>query len=159
MITKKFVEEIKHIINWFVNVYGQYNDLFYFQWGRLDTLSYNSWNPILDTLLWKSWQRPCFDLNKQDMHNCLPVLTHVGCAHDMTYITSEVNNERNIFELSIISIPSIMNQDSLLAKCSQYFINSSFTPSPFQGHYHYLIEVGKAILSLDYEPVYKALKQ
>ena len=57
MISRTFVEEIKHIITWFVNVYGQYDDNFFFQWGCLDTLS--SWNPILDTLLWKSWLRPC----------------------------------------------------------------------------------------------------
>ena len=29
MITRTFVEEIKHIITWFVNVYGQYDDLFF----------------------------------------------------------------------------------------------------------------------------------
>ena len=43
MLTTTFVEEIKHIITWFVNVYGQYDDLFF-----LDTLS--SWNPTLVTL-------------------------------------------------------------------------------------------------------------
>ena len=56
MITRTFVEEIKHMFTWFVNVYGQYDDLLFFQWGGLDTLS--SWNPILDTLLWKSGLRP-----------------------------------------------------------------------------------------------------
>ena len=55
MITKTFVEEIKHIVTWFVNVYGQYDDIF-LQWGGLDTLS--SGNHILNTLLWKSWLRP-----------------------------------------------------------------------------------------------------
>ena len=49
MITKTFVDALKHMITWFVNVYRQC----FFQWGRLDTLS--SWNPILDTLSWKWW--------------------------------------------------------------------------------------------------------
>ena len=48
MITKRFVEEIKHIITWFFNVYGQYDD-FFFSVRGLDTLP--SWNPILDTQL------------------------------------------------------------------------------------------------------------
>ena len=55
MITKTLVDDILHLITWFVNVYSQYGD-FPFQWGGLDTLS--SWNPILDSLLWKSWLRP-----------------------------------------------------------------------------------------------------
>ena len=29
MITNTFVEEIKHLITWFVNVYGQYDDYFW----------------------------------------------------------------------------------------------------------------------------------
>ena len=33
MITKAFVEEIKHIITCFVNVYCQYDDLFFFSEG------------------------------------------------------------------------------------------------------------------------------
>ena len=33
MITKTFVEEIKHIITWFVNVYGQYDDWLFFGEG------------------------------------------------------------------------------------------------------------------------------
>ena len=49
MITKTFAEEIKHMITWFVIIYGQYDDLIFYQLGDLDTLS--SWNPILDTLL------------------------------------------------------------------------------------------------------------
>ena len=31
MITRTFVEEIKHIITSFVNVYGQYDDLIFFE--------------------------------------------------------------------------------------------------------------------------------
>ena len=38
MITKTFVEEIKHTITWFVNVYDQYNNLLFLQWGGLDTV-------------------------------------------------------------------------------------------------------------------------
>ena len=33
MIAKTFVEEIKHIITRFVNVYGQYNELLFFSEG------------------------------------------------------------------------------------------------------------------------------
>ena len=29
MLTKIFVEEIKHTVTWFGNVYGQYDDLFF----------------------------------------------------------------------------------------------------------------------------------
>ena len=45
MITKTFVEEMKHIITWFVNVYGQYDDFFFFSEGV--------WTPcLLETLFW-----------------------------------------------------------------------------------------------------------
>ena len=33
MITRTFVQEIKHIITWFVSIYGQYGDLFFFSGG------------------------------------------------------------------------------------------------------------------------------
>ena len=32
---------------------------FLFYWGGLDTMS--AWNPILDTLFWKFWLRPCLN--------------------------------------------------------------------------------------------------
>ena len=33
MIAKTFVEEMKHIITWFVNVYSQYDELYFFSEG------------------------------------------------------------------------------------------------------------------------------
>ena len=50
MITKTFVEEIKHIVTWFVNVYGQYDDLFFYSEGV--------WTPCLvKTPFWT----PCYE--------------------------------------------------------------------------------------------------
>ena len=50
MITRTYVEEIKHIITWFVNVHGQYDDLFFFNGGV--------WTPcVLETPFWT----PCFE--------------------------------------------------------------------------------------------------
>ena len=65
-----------------------------FQWGGLDTLS--SWNPILDTLIWKSWHLKVFEVVSLNlvaqqvlikwfywMRNALKVVNPCMCTTDI----------------------------------------------------------------------------
>ena len=67
MIIRTYVEKIKHIITWFVNVYGQYDDLLFFCEGV--------WTPcLLETLFWTPcYENPGYDpaLKQECVKTCL----------------------------------------------------------------------------------------
>ena len=63
----------------------------FFHWGGFDTPS--SWNPILDTLLWKSWLGPC----------SLPLYAHC-ISHDAGYVRKGAG-----LRCFLKSIPSMLN--------------------------------------------------
>ena len=71
MITKTFVEETKHIITWFVNVYGQCNDLFLLQWwgfGHPVLLKPHFGHPVMAKTLEGTHPKVCVSIPLSGAH-------------------------------------------------------------------------------------------